>query len=144
MRFLRRILSIPVLERAGLSTMFMLLRQSRLQWLGHVRRMEDSHIPKDILKDELACGRRTVGRPQLRFKDVCKRDMKTLDRSRLRSVLRKQLKSGEEKILTTANEKRARRKASIPGFIPTCHTCSQCDRDRDSRIGLISHNRRCR
>ena len=80
MRFLRRILSIQwsdivpnaqVLERAGLSTMCMLLRQSRLQWLGHVCRMEDSRIPKDILKDDLASDKRTVGRPQLRFKDVC-------------------------------------------------------------------------
>ena len=117
--------------RASLSTMFTLLRQRRLRWLGHVCRMEDDRIPKDILYGELAPGKRTVGHPQLRIKDLCKCDIKALDintegwedaaadRSRRRSVLRKQLKSGEEKILTTAIEKRARRKARILGVIPT-------------------------
>ena len=164
MRCLHRILSIQwsdkvpnaqVLERPGLSTMFTLLRQRRLRWFGHVRRMEDGRILNDILYGELASDKRTVGRPQLRFKDACMRDMKALDintescedaaagRSRWRSVLCEQLKSGEEMILTTANEKRARRKARIPGVIPTCHTCRQCCRDCHSRIGLIGHSRGC-
>ena len=65
-------------QRADLSTMFTLLRQCKLRWLG-VRRMEDGRMPKDILYGELASGNRTVGRPQPRFKDVCKRDMKALD-----------------------------------------------------------------
>ena len=164
MRCLRRILSIQwsdkvpnaqVLERAGLHTIFTLLRQSRLRWLGHVSRMEDGRIPKNILFCEFASGKRTVGRPQLRFKDACKCDMKALDinteswedaaadRSRWCSVLCKQLKSGEEKILTTVNERRARWKARILGVIPTFHTYSQCGRDCHSRIGLISHSRHC-
>ena len=75
-RCLRR--NAQVLERAGLTTMFTLLRKRRLRWLGHVRRMEDGRIPKDILYGELASGNRTVGRPQLRYKDVCERDMKAL------------------------------------------------------------------
>ena len=48
--------------------------------LGHVCRMEDGRIPKDILYGELATGQRNTGRPHLRFKDVCKRDMRALDR----------------------------------------------------------------
>ena len=165
LRCLRRILGIrwsdkitnaQVLERAGLPTMFTLLRQRRLRWLGHVRRMEDGRIPKDILYGELASGKRSVGRPQLRYKDVCKRDMKALDintenweevatdRSKWRSVLHKQLKSGEEKILTTASVKRAKRKARTSAATPTAHTCSKCGRDCHSRIGLTSHSRRCR
>jgi hypothetical protein len=39
--------------------------------------MEDSRIPKDFLNGELASGSRPTGRPTLRFKDVCKRDLKT-------------------------------------------------------------------
>ena len=38
--------------------------------------MEDGRIPKDIMYGKLATGTRAVGRPVLRFKDVCKRDMK--------------------------------------------------------------------
>ena len=38
--------------------------------------MEDGTIPRDILYGELATGTSPTGRPLLRFKDVCKRDMK--------------------------------------------------------------------
>ena len=88
LRSIRRILVISlqdkvtnadVLSRAGLPTMYTLLRHRRLRWLGHVRRMEDGRIPKDILYGELALGRRTTGRPHLRYKDVCIRDMKAVD-----------------------------------------------------------------
>ena len=81
MRCLRRILGIKwedrvsnkeVLAQAGLPSMFALLSQRRLRWLGHVRRMDDGRIPKDLLYGELAPG----GRPMLRYKDVVKRDMK--------------------------------------------------------------------
>ena len=84
MRCLRCILSIHwtdkvtnniVLERAGVPTIFTLLQQRRLRWLGHVRRMSDGRIPKDLLYGELDHGLRPVGRPKLRFKDTCKRDM---------------------------------------------------------------------
>ena len=83
-RCFRRILSIHwtdkvtnniVLERAGVPTIFTLLRQRRLRWLGHIRRMSDGRIPKDLLYGELDHGLRPVGRPKLRFKDTCKRDM---------------------------------------------------------------------
>ena len=88
MRCLRRILGISwqdkipnteVLAKAGLPSMFTLLRQRRLRWLGHVRRMEDGRIPKDILYGQLAAGKRRTGRPQLRYSDACKRDMKALN-----------------------------------------------------------------
>ena len=87
-RSIRRILGIcwqdkvtnaDVLPRAGFPTMYTLLRQRTLRWLGHVRRMEDGHIPKDILYGVLALGRRTTGRPHPRYKDVCVRDLKAVD-----------------------------------------------------------------
>ena len=65
-----------MLERAGLASIFALLAQRRLRWLGHVRRMDDSRIPKDLLYRELADGARSRGRPSLRYKDSCKRDLK--------------------------------------------------------------------
>ena len=84
---LRRILhiswqdSVPnteVLFCAGLPSMYTILGQRRLRRLGHVRLMEDSRIPKDILCSELTTGQRAKGRTQLRYKDVCKRGMKAV------------------------------------------------------------------
>jgi hypothetical protein len=40
--------------------------------------MVDGRLPKDTLYGELALGKRSVGRPNLRHKDVCKRDLKHL------------------------------------------------------------------
>nr|KAG5686812.1 hypothetical protein BaRGS_032029 [Batillaria attramentaria] len=74
-----RVTNIEVLQRAGIPSLFSLLSQRRLKWLGHVRRMEPGRIPKDMLYGELREGSRPTGRPQLRFKDVCKRDMKLAD-----------------------------------------------------------------
>ena len=145
-----------VLDRAGLPTMYTLLRQRRMRWIGHLRRMEDGRIPKDILYGELAAGKRPRGRPQLRYKDVCKRDIKALeidpeswkdiavDRSSWRCLLHKQLKEGEEKIANKAIEKRTRRKerTAFDSATPT-HTCASCGKDYHSCIGLISHRRHC-
>ena len=77
--WLDKVTNVEVLSRAGLLTMYTLLRQRRLSSLSHVRRMEEGRIPKDILYGELAMGQRSTGRPRLRFKDVFKRDMRALD-----------------------------------------------------------------
>ena len=89
----------------------MILRQRRLRWLGHVRRMKDGRIPKDILYGELIAEKHKFGRPQLHYRDVCNRDVKelnidlnkwkefTTDRSKWRSDLQATLKVGEKKSL---------------------------------------------
>jgi len=130
LRSIRRILGISwqdripnteALSRAHLPSMCTLLRQHRLRWRGHIHRMEDGRITKDILHGELTTGRRSTGRPHLRFKDVCKRDMRALnidtesweglavDRSRWRNTMNKHPKSGETKLMIEATGKRARR-----------------------------------
>ena len=65
-----------VLERANIWSIYTILCERRLHWLGHVKRMDPGRIPKDLLYGELVEGSRHAGRPKLRFKDVCKRDMK--------------------------------------------------------------------
>ena len=72
-----KITNAEVLRRTGSNTLFYILTQRRLRWLGHVRRMPCGRLPKDILYGELATGRRDLGRPKLRFKDVIKRDLRT-------------------------------------------------------------------
>ena len=58
MRCLRRILGITwqervgnkvVLEKAGIPSLYTLLKQRRMQLLGHVTRMKDGRISKDLL-----------------------------------------------------------------------------------------------
>ena len=165
MRCLRRILGISwqdktpnteVLAKAGLPSMFTLLRQRRLRWLGHVRRMEDGRIPKDILYGQLAAGKRRTGRPQLRYSDACKRDMKALnidfkdwedlaaDRPKWRATLTTHLKSSEKRMSAAAEEKRAKRKErQLQTSVDSPHQCKTCGKVCGSRIGLFSHQRRC-
>ena len=162
MRSIRRILGIcwrdkvtnaDVWSRAGLPTMYTLLRQRRLRWLGHVCRMEDGRIPKDILYVELAMGRRTTGRPHLRYKDVCVRDMKAVDidtmpweglaadRTKWRSALKQHLQTGDYKLMAAAADKRARRKEGSNSIRPEItHRCDICNKYCHSHIGLFSIN----
>ena len=165
MRSLRRILGITwqdrvtnadVLRRANVLSMYSLLKQRRLRWLGHVVRMEDGKIPKDLLYGELVEGTRPRGRPKLRYKDVCKRALKALEieeddweaiassRPDWRNAVREGLKSLEENLAKQSADKRERRKASAQTDRPaTSFVCSGCSRDCHSRIGLISHTGRC-
>jgi len=167
LRNLRRILGITwqdrvpnknVLDQAGIPSMFVLLTQRRLRWLGHVRRMDDGRIPKDILFGELATGSRPTGRPLLRFKDVCKRDMRAgdidpagwesvaEDRSSWRSAVKACTIRSEERRDQHREEGRDRRRqraASVPSEPDATYTCGNCNRACRSRIGLYSHSRRC-
>ena len=118
-----------------------------------------ARIPKDLLYGELAVGKRAQGRPQLRFKDVCKRDLKAVEvdmkgweslapnRPQWRQVLKKGLRRGEEKLRTAAEDKRARKTISQPKpSAPPSNLlfqCSHCNRVCLSRIGLFSHTRHC-
>jgi hypothetical protein len=168
LRCLRRVLGITwqdkatnnqVLDRARIPSMYTLLHQRRLRWLGHVRRMEDGRIPKDLLYGELATGYRDRGRPKLRYKDVYKRDMKAFevdtanwesladDKSVWRQHLSSSLEKCEHALKTAADHKRRKRKASqYDPHTPasdSVFTCQSCNRHCKSRIGLYSHSRRC-
>src|SRR6201996_3765554 len=165
MRCLRRILGITwqdkvsnntVLERAGLCSMYTLLKQRRLRWLGHVIRMDDGRIPKDLLYGELSQGTRPTGRPYLRYKDICKRDLRALDidttaweevaldRPLWRQKVQKGLSCYEKSLKEQAEVKRIRRKTrsqAVPAA--SAFTCKFCSRDCHCRIGLLSHSRKC-
>ena len=167
LRCLRRILGITwqdkitntaVLEKAGSLSMHLMLCQRRMRWLGHVHRMEDGRIPKDILYGQLALGRRAAGRPMLRFKDVCKRDMKltdidpnswelaAADRGCWRHTVHEGVRRGEEKRnlqLENKREQRKQRQQSQTSDQPSDFICHTCGKDCHARIGLLSHSRRC-
>ena len=69
MHCLRRILGITwqnrvtnkvVLEKAGIPSLYTLLKQRRMRWLEHVTRMKDGRIPKDLLYGKLVTGKRST------------------------------------------------------------------------------------
>ena len=165
MRCLRKILGIKwqdkipdteVLEKAGIPSLFAILRSRRLRWLGHVSRMDDSRIPKQVLYGELSNGKRSTGRPKLRYKDQCKATMTDLsidsgnwdelakDRSRWRSAIHKGAKSFEAVRTQHAVEARQRRKeAALVERPSSLWHCRYCQRPCNARIGLYSHERYC-
>ena len=53
-----------------------LLRARRLKWLGHLARMRDRRVAKQLLfADEVPRGARQVGRPQLVWADQARADL---------------------------------------------------------------------
>ena len=107
-----------------------------MRWLGHVTRMKDGRIPKDLLYGELATEKRPTGRPQLRFKDVCKRDLQALgintepwevtatDRDAWKHTVKLGLSQYEETQRIKAEEKRLHKKTVCLASRPTtAFTC---------------------
>ena len=143
-----------ILSRAGFPSMYSLLSQRRLRWLGPVHRMDDGHIPEKVLYGQSITGVGKVGCAALRFIDACKPDLKAceidpnnwedaaIDRARLTDNERRNEKANVKRH-QKAEEKRARRKKSstLPSFNLICPMCL---RDCHSRIGLHSHKRSCR
>ena len=162
LRCLRRILNISweqripdteVLNEAKALSMFAILRQRRLRWLGHVFRMAPSRLPRTILYGELQSGERPVGRPRLRYKDLCKQDLQVTelgtrewetlakDRDVWRYQVSQGIKVAENRRISSAKEKRRRRKEGQ--YDSTAFVCPICTKDCHARIGLISHQRKC-
>ena len=88
MRQLRDIMSVKwydkitneeILRRANMPCMADILIERNLRWLGHVHRMDNDRLPKQLLYSQLKEGKRNQGRPRLRFKDVAKRNMNWRD-----------------------------------------------------------------
>uniref|UniRef100_A0A0L8GWE2 Uncharacterized protein n=1 Tax=Octopus bimaculoides TaxID=37653 RepID=A0A0L8GWE2_OCTBM len=102
----------------------LLFKQRRLCSLGHVYRMPDGSIPKDILYGELVSGRRAHGQQHLSFMDVCKRDMKIMSRNtktwenlaKARSCWRQTLSTAlrEGNLIRLTPEERWRRRKTEP------------------------------
>ena len=138
--------------------MYTLLSQRRLRWLGHVHRMANGRIPKVMLYGELVTGTRTVGRPHLRYRDTCKRDMKVAgidttweaaadDRGHWRAVVKAGMRRGEENRSVHEAVKGRRASKSLPTLHTLLHQRSTSATNAAETVmlewGLISHSRKC-
>ena len=83
MKCLRRIRGVTLLNRisndsmlacSAFSKMANLLRYRRLQWLGHVARMSDDRLPKQMLFGTLE-GKSAPGRPVKSWNDFVREDL---------------------------------------------------------------------
>ena len=117
--------------------------------------LEDGRIPKDLLYGKLSGGSRSRGRPRLRFKDTCKRDLKSAaidiqsweslaeSRDSCIAAVHRGTKQAEQDRPDHLMAKRATRKSSSTDQAATAHICRLCGKDCHSRIGLHSYTRRC-
>jgi hypothetical protein len=161
MRCLRRIAHIKwqdkvpntqVLDRCDISGIEAFLLSHRLRWTGHVIRMNDDRLPKQVFYSQLSEGHRSRGGQRKRYKDVLKSNLKdvglepkeleslVVDRSSWRSLSKQSVLKFEHQRVDLLQEKRSRRK----GQIAPSHSGFQCDfcgRTCASRIGLFSHRR---
>ena len=143
-----------VLERANSTSIESMLIKAQLRWVGHVIRMEEFRMPRRLLYGELQLGKRSKGRPRLRFKDTVKANIQwcpivpkemeehARDRPKWKASVRKAAANSEtarRQKLSVAREKR-HRAASAP-VTTTDFQCPHCLRLCASRIGLQSHLR---
>ena len=165
LRSLRSIMSIrwqdkipdtEVLKRADSPHITTIMRKAQLRWAGHVTRMPDSRIPKQLFYGELHQGKRTVGGQRKRYKDSLKASLKefsipiqnwealALNRSQWRSHISQGAAFADSVKTCSAEAKRAAKKTRQASAIDSSaplHPCPVCGRDFRARIGLTSHLR---
>ena len=151
-----RIPDKEVLKRAGMQSIYTLLKLPQLRWTGHVTRMPDERLPKKILYGEQV-GKRSHGGQKKRYKDTLKASLKYFniptesweqiaqDRTKWRGLIKKGAGEYEAKRISGAEQKRAQRKArakASPTELSSSDlSCPICNRQFRPKIGLISHLR---
>ena len=164
-RCLRKILNISwedrktnvsVLQEAKMTSIEAYVIKGQLRWSGHVVRMTDERLPKQIFYSQLKDGKRTKGGQKKRYKDSLKTNLKKCDidftnweetaknRPLWKTTIHEGTVTFESKRSAELEEKRRRRKERQQQPRPTLPSgtrCPHCDRSFQAKIGLISHLR---
>nr|VZI24637.1 unnamed protein product [Spirometra erinaceieuropaei] len=151
-----RIPDTDVLERTGILSIYTMLRQMQLRWIGHLVRMDDERLPKRLFYGDVATGSRRHGGPIRRYKDTIKSFLKRLQNNPTnweelaldRPTWRRSVEiiaAIYEANCIAAKVKREARKSQLRPVrnadaqpLPTCPRCQRTFRDR---IGLVGHLR---
>ncbi|BHF57285.1 hypothetical protein SprV_0100022600 [Sparganum proliferum] len=152
-----RIPDTDVLERTGILSNYTMLRQMQLRWSGHLVRMDDERLPKQLFCVDVATGSRRQGGQIRRYKDTLKCSLKRLqinptNREELaldRPTWRRTVKTGaaiyEANRIAAAKVKREDRKTQLRPVrnadAQPLPTCPRCQRTFRARIGLVGRLR---
>ena len=152
-----RIPDTEVLKRARMQSIHTLLKLAQLRWTGHVTRMPDERLPTKILYGELQVGKRSLGGQKKRYKDTLKASLKDFNiptesweqiaqnRTKWRDLIERRAGEYEAKRISEVEQKRAQWKArakACPTELSSSDlSCSICNRQFRTKIGLISHLR---
>ena len=162
LKCLRRILDIKwqtftpdtaVLEKSSCPNIESMIAAQQLRWAGHVVRMNDDRLPKQLFYGELASGKRPRHKPKKRFKDCLKNTMKDLDinheiweeTARNRAAWRTEVKKGCKSLCTKRTQraklKRDLRKGNMENLPSDSANwkCESCGRILLSKAGYVNH-----
>ena len=160
LRCLRKVLRVSwkdhvpnqeILHRAELTGIEAMLNLAQLRWSGHVTRMDDSRLPKQLFHAELSTGKRHKGGQRKRYKDVLKLTLKAYnipvdewqalaqDRPDWRAAIRKGTKHFERSRLQSLDDKRSARKNRVPNP-STAVPCRLCGKICASTFRLQAHS----
>ena len=159
---LRRVLNIKwhtltpdteVLERACCYSIQTMLISTQMRWVGHVVRMDNDRLPKQLFYSELKIGKRPQHKPRKRFKDSIKDNLKKLqldvsdwekiaeDRAEWRRSIREGCKASEAKRMIHTKLKRDLRKGVATNLEANTARweCETCGRFLLSKAGYVNH-----
>lgn len=147
-----RITNVEVLRRANTVGMEAFLIKAKLRWMGHVVRMGDDRLPKQILYSQIKNSKRLPGGQLLRYKDNLRTTLKKchidsscweylcIDRTSWRRTVVESTAKFEKDRISHLEQKRQDRKQRITDVAHEgVNCCSVCGKICLSRIGLFGH-----
>ena len=142
----------PISTITHLPSIETMIRKSQLRWAGHVVRMPDNRLPKQLLFGQLIHGVRPASGPKLCFKDIIKHNIKAfgtttntweqaaMARSKYCAFLHSGAMLAEATRVERVKEKRRRRKdRTSPETGDPALMCPHCGRQFTAQIALFAH-----
>ena len=137
-------------RRANIERVETILQRRRLRWLGHIERMKNTRLPKQLLVSKFEEGKRPHGKQRQRWHDVMNADLKSLNmvsswrtkalnRSQWRKEVNVKLNALNQFKEDKEKDKKDRKKENSATI--TDLKCLQCNKVCLNKTGLANHIR---